>query len=63
MGHDGVGLRGGPVAEYIDPGLLFRLARSILRVIKLLGGRLGWYLPVLDQNLAAQQLQYHQIIA
>ena len=33
--------RGGPVAAYIDPGLLFHPERSILQGLKLLGGGLG----------------------
>ena len=33
--------RGGPVIAYIDPGLLFRPERSILRSLKLLGGFFG----------------------
>ena len=55
--------RGVPVATYIDPVPFFHPERSILRGIKLLGGGLGCYWPVFDQNLAAQQIKYHQIIA
>ena len=33
--------KGGPVAAYIDPIILFHPTRSIMRGLKLLGGGLG----------------------